>query len=57
MLRVIASVADPDDTVVRGRFKRENLEVLEEMRQADRDAWSTPEHRLARDREVRESNG
>jgi hypothetical protein len=34
MQRMIAGVADPDDTCVCGRFKRENREVLEEMRQA-----------------------
>jgi hypothetical protein len=34
---------------------RRNREVLEQMRQAERDAWSTDEHRLGdRDRELRE---
>jgi len=54
MLRVFAGHTYPDDTAVGGRFKRENREVLEEMQQADRDAWSIVEHRF-RDRELRES--
>jgi hypothetical protein len=58
MLRVIAGLAHPDDTAVGGRLKRDNRETLEQMRQANRQAWSTIEHRLAvRDRELRESNG
>lgn len=56
MLRLIAELDDPEDTAATGRFKRANREVLEEMRQADRDAWNTVELRLAdRDRELRES--
>ena len=53
MLAVIASLTDPADTAMSERFKRDNREVLEQMRQAKRDAWSTIEHRLAdRDREL-----
>jgi hypothetical protein len=44
---------DPADPYTNGRFKRENREVLEQMRQADRDARLTIEHRLG-DRELRE---
>jgi len=55
MLAVIASLTDPADTAMSERFKRDNREVLEQMRQAKRDAWSTIEHRLGdRDRELRE---
>ena len=55
MLRVIAGLNDRDDTAINGRFKGENGEVLEQKRQAERDAWSTVEHRLGdRDRELRE---
>ena len=55
MLRVIADLNDPDDTAINGRFESGNREVLEQMRQAERDAWSTIEHRLGdRDRELRE---
>ena len=55
MLRVVAGLNDHDDTAINGRFKGENREVLEQMRQAERDAWSTIEHRLSdRDRELRE---
>jgi hypothetical protein len=58
MLRVIAELTDPDDTSVGGRFKRDNRDTLEQMRQAHRNAWSTIEHRLGDcDRELRESNG
>jgi hypothetical protein len=41
---------DRDDTAINGRFKGENREVLEQMRQAERDAWSTVEHRHRRSR-------
>jgi hypothetical protein len=55
MLRVIAGLNDRDDTAINGRFKGENGDVREQMRQAERDAWSTVEHRLGdRDRELRE---
>ena len=55
MLRVIAGLNDRDDTAINGRFKGENGEVLEQVRQAERDAWSTVEHRLGdRDRELRD---
>jgi hypothetical protein len=50
MLRAIAGLSDPDDTAVGGRFKRD---ILEQMRQGDRDASTWVEHRLAdRDREL-----
>jgi hypothetical protein len=53
MLRVIAGLADPEDTATNGRFKREIRDILERMRQADREAWSAVEHRLGdRDREI-----
>jgi hypothetical protein len=55
MLRVIAGLNDRDDTAINDRFKGENGEVLEQMRQAERDAWSTVEHRLGdHDRDLRE---
>ena len=55
LLRVIADLNDPDNTAINGRFESGNREVLEQMRQAERDAWSTIEHRLGdRDRELRE---
>jgi hypothetical protein len=55
MLRVIAELTDPEDTAATGRFARANRETLEAMRQADRDAWGTVQHRLGdRDRELRE---
>jgi len=55
-LRVIAGLPQPDHTAVGGRFKRDNRETLEQMRQSNRQAWSTIEHRLGdRDRELREA--
>jgi hypothetical protein len=59
MLRVIADLTDLDDTVATGRFVNANRAALEEMREADRDAWGTVMHRLGdRERELREdSNG
>jgi hypothetical protein len=58
MLRFIAGLSDPDDTSVGGRFKRNNRDTLEQMRQAHVNAWSTIEHRIGDcDRELRESNG
>jgi hypothetical protein len=55
MLAVIANLTDPADSAMSGRLKRDNCEVLEQMRQAKRDAWWTIEHRLGdRDRELRE---
>jgi hypothetical protein len=54
-LRVIAGLPQPDHTAVAGRFKHDNREVLDQMRQGDRDAWQSVELRLAdRDRELRE---
>jgi hypothetical protein len=41
MLRVIAGLVDPDDTAPNGRFKPDKREALEQMRQADRDAWAS----------------
>jgi hypothetical protein len=56
MLRVFAGLTDPNETAVSGQFKRENREVLEEMRQADCDTWSIVEHHFGdRDRKLRES--
>jgi hypothetical protein len=58
VLRAIANLSDPADTAMSGRSKRDNRDTLEQMRQADRDAWSTIEHRLAdRDRQLRELDG
>jgi hypothetical protein len=55
MLRVTADLNDRDDTAINDRFKCENGDVRGQMRQAERDAWSTVEHRLGdRDRELRE---
>jgi hypothetical protein len=48
MLQVIAGLNDPADTAIGGRFKAVNRDALEAMRQADRDAWATIEHRLGR---------
>jgi hypothetical protein len=56
MRAMIATLTDPADTAVNGRFKRDNGAVLDQMRLADRDAWSSVEHRLGdRDRELREA--
>jgi hypothetical protein len=41
MLRVIDSLTDDDDTAL----KQANRDTLDQMRQADRDAWNTLEHR------------
>jgi hypothetical protein len=46
MLAVIANLTDPADTAMSGRFKRDNREVLEQIRQGDREAWPSVEHRL-----------
>ena len=55
MLRMIADLTDPEDTAATGRFQRANRATLDEMRQADRDAWTTVMHRLGdRERELRE---
>jgi hypothetical protein len=52
----IATLTDPADMAMNGRFKRDNAEVLDQMRDGDRDAWVSVEHRLAeQDRERRES--
>jgi hypothetical protein len=57
MLRFIAGLSDPDDTSVGGRFKRDNRDTLEQMRQAHHNAWSTIDRLGDRNRELRESNG
>jgi hypothetical protein len=50
--------SDPDDTPLSGRFKRDNRDTREQMRQGHHNAWSVIEHRLGdRDRELQESNG
>jgi hypothetical protein len=39
------------------RLQRANRDVLDQLRQADRDAWTSVEHRLAdRDRELQEAS-
>jgi hypothetical protein len=51
MLEIIAGLTDPADTAVGGRYKQVTRDLLDAMRKADRDAWSTIEHRLGdRDR-------
>jgi hypothetical protein len=51
------TLTGPSDTATNCRFKRPSREALDQMRQADRDAWSASEHRLGdRDRELWESN-
>jgi hypothetical protein len=51
----IATLEEPADTAMSGRFKRDNAEVLDQMRDGDRDAWNSVERRLGeRDRELRE---
>ena len=55
MLAAITALYDPADTATSGRFKRANRDALEQIRQADRTAWSALEHQFAdRDREFRE---
>jgi hypothetical protein len=55
MLAAIAGLTDPAGTAMGGRFKRDNRDTPEQMRQADRDAWSAIEHRFAdHEREFRE---
>jgi hypothetical protein len=55
MLAAITALSDPADTATSGRFKRANRDALEQIRQADRTAWSALEHQFAdRDREFRE---
>jgi len=55
MLRLIADLSELDDVVVNGRFLNANRDTLDQMRQADRDAWATVNHRLGdRERELRE---
>jgi hypothetical protein len=50
--------ADCPDTGTSRRFKREKHEALEQMRQGDRDAWASAEHRLGdRYRELPERDG
>jgi hypothetical protein len=56
MRELIATLTDPADMAMNGRFKRDNRDVLDQMRDGDRDAWNSVELRLAdRDRERRES--
>jgi hypothetical protein len=53
MRRVIAGLNDPDHTATNGPFNRD---VLEQIREADRDAWSTIVHRFGdRDGELRKN--
>ena len=47
MLCVTADLNDRDDTAINDRFKGENREVLEQMRQSNRQAWSTIEYAAA----------
>jgi hypothetical protein len=55
MRELIATLTDPADMAMNGRFKRDNRDVLDQMRDGDRDAWNSVELRLAdRDRERRE---
>jgi integrase/recombinase XerD len=55
MLAAIAELTNPADTAATGRFNRANRDTLDQMRQADRDAWGAVMHRLGhRDRELRE---
>ena len=52
---VIAGLASRDDTAGNGRFQRDNRAVLDEIRDGDRDAWSSVQLRLGeRDRELRD---
>jgi len=54
-LLVIAGLASHDDTASEGRLQRDNREVLDQMRDGDRDAAQL---RVGeRDRELREGNG
>jgi hypothetical protein len=55
MIRRISELTDLDETAATGRFTRANRDVLDQMREVDRDAWNTVMHRLGdRDRELRE---
>jgi hypothetical protein len=55
MRRVIGELSEIEDTAATGRFVQANRETLDEMREADRDAWGTVMHRLGdRERELRE---
>jgi hypothetical protein len=57
---LLAKAADRDcpDTGTSRRFNREKHEALEQMRQGDRDAWASAEHRLGdRYRELPERDG
>jgi len=55
MLRVIADLTDLEEHREHWPLQARNRDALEEMRQADRDAWTTVMHRLGdRDRELRE---
>jgi hypothetical protein len=54
----IATLSDLADTALSGRFKRDNRDVLGQMRDAARDAWNSVEVRLGeKDRELREQRG
>jgi hypothetical protein len=50
----ITGLTDPADTATNGRFKRDNRDTFEQMRQADCSAWSAVEHHADRDRELPE---
>ena len=51
----IATLEDPADTELGGSFKRDNRDVLNQMRDGERDAWNSVERCLGeRDRELRE---
>jgi hypothetical protein len=54
----IATLTDPADTALSGRFKQANRDTLDQMRDGDRDGWNSVELSLAdRDRELRERGG
>ncbi len=46
MRKRIAKLTSPADTASDGRFKRDNRKTLDDMRNADRDAWGTIEYEL-----------
>jgi hypothetical protein len=49
-------LAFSDDTASNGRFWRDNREVLDQLRDGDREAWNSVQQRLGhRDRELREA--
>jgi hypothetical protein len=54
----VALITDPADTGFDDRFKKANRDVLDQMREGDRDAWMSVERRLGdRDPGLREGNG